>query len=835
MKKNDKDTQQRLEIVKSVEINGVTETSKIYKISRKTIYKWMKRYKEKGQSGLENKKRTENNHPSKMPLEIENKIIEIKKEQPNLTATEIKKKLNLNYELRTIIKKIKRHDKEQFSFDFKNSILEKKCKSLDYIILTVKKIQLLDNSLPNYYFVAIDYKTNIRLLSFTNEITELNISLFIIYLMEYFKFLNLKNRNINFIPLQKIFFRYAEKKNSLLAKTLVKYDLNFLELKKSNRDKARLYISAMKLNVFLKKSHFKNKTDLLINSYKFVLKRNYNIYASNDDLKFTHDESNIDFYMPIGNKELSKKITFDKKIFEFPPLVIDNIISVITKKNNDIIYNSMNELKKETILNLKAEAYKYKDKYENNTAIEKFNKIILLSSAGFDLESQVEAILKKGEILEYIGRFPAALACYKYILNIANKTKNNRYLLKSYNHLGYYYSVLGIYSKALENYNLSLELATKQKDDIGKYNAQKKIGEIHIRKIQFDKSIEFYNLALSTSKKINFTKGISSSYFGLAINYIAKGDIDQGVKFLKKAEKIALDINDRQLVMLNLTYFSSYLVNIDDFLDRYYDEFVKFSELANKKIAIDALEKLGTIALRKEKFETALTYYQRSLYLANETNHYQKICTISTNIGNIYWYQQKFKKALHFFKKGYKIATNINFELGIMLTTLNIGSIYSVTNKINKSLEFLTISMELAKQRDDKKSLVICYLNIGSIYYMKRKLNIAIKYYKKLLPIAKQIKDSRNVFLAHNNIGRAYQDLGKNAASMRNYNIAEEIADEMSLNYYLCEIKYNKATLLKENKKYKKCTELAAMALDIAIKIDRNDIIKKINPLLKQL
>jgi putative transposase len=56
----------------------VTDLSQLYKVSRKTIYKWIERYQEKGFEGLDELSRAPFNHPNETGPEIVSKLIDTK-------------------------------------------------------------------------------------------------------------------------------------------------------------------------------------------------------------------------------------------------------------------------------------------------------------------------------------------------------------------------------------------------------------------------------------------------------------------------------------------------------------------------------------------------------------------------------------------------------------------------------------------------------------------------------------------------------------------------------------------------------------------------------------
>lgn len=56
----------------------ITELSQIYKVSRKTVYKWIERYQEQGPQGLEEQSRAPAHHPNATGSEVVNQIIDAK-------------------------------------------------------------------------------------------------------------------------------------------------------------------------------------------------------------------------------------------------------------------------------------------------------------------------------------------------------------------------------------------------------------------------------------------------------------------------------------------------------------------------------------------------------------------------------------------------------------------------------------------------------------------------------------------------------------------------------------------------------------------------------------
>ena len=57
---------------------SITELSRLYEVSRKTIYKYIDRYNERGAAGIEEQSRAPDTHPNATALEIVSRIVAAK-------------------------------------------------------------------------------------------------------------------------------------------------------------------------------------------------------------------------------------------------------------------------------------------------------------------------------------------------------------------------------------------------------------------------------------------------------------------------------------------------------------------------------------------------------------------------------------------------------------------------------------------------------------------------------------------------------------------------------------------------------------------------------------
>jgi len=92
----------RLKMVEKVKEIGISRTAKEFETTRLTVRKWVRRYREQGLRGLEDRSRAPKHIPHKTPKDIENRVIELRKTHPAWGP----ERLKMHYELPISIKAI---------------------------------------------------------------------------------------------------------------------------------------------------------------------------------------------------------------------------------------------------------------------------------------------------------------------------------------------------------------------------------------------------------------------------------------------------------------------------------------------------------------------------------------------------------------------------------------------------------------------------------------------------------------------------------------------------------------------------------------------------------
>jgi len=118
----------------------------------------------------------------------------------------------------------------------------------------------------------------------------------------------------------------------------------------------------------------------------------------------------------------------------------------------------------------------------------------------------------------------------------------------------------------------------------------------------------------------------------------------------------------------------------------------------------------------------------------------------------------------------------------------NIGTVYSSLDEHEKALEYYTKAYMITKDLDNKVDMSITLLNMAITYRNMKKLDLALSFAEQSYLIARETNDEigkLEYFIITAEIFKDQEDFDK---AMKNYSIAESIADSIGARQNLLEI-----------------------------------------------
>jgi len=180
----------------------------------------------------------------------------------------------------------------------------------------------------------------------------------------------------------------------------------------------------------------------------------------------------------------------------------------------------------------------------------------------------------------------------------------------------------------------------------------------------------------------------------------------------------------------------------------------------------NALHTQGMSFMYSGVFDSAITYYNRSINLRKEINDNQGIAGSLNNIGNIYHEQDDYENALGYYKRSLKIKEELGDKKGMSKSINNIGIIYENRGDYAKAIEYFMRSLALKEAIGDKKGIAGSLNNIGILYSNQEEYEKSFEFHKRSLLIKEEIDDQEGVAASLNSIALYYKRKGNYEMAM---------------------------------------------------------------------
>jgi len=188
----------RLKMVQFALEFGVTKASKEFKTTRKTVYKYLKRYSKEGLEGLKNKPKIPKRIPHKIPKEDEDYILSLRDRHPSWGAKRLKLRYKLKYShtaINRVLKQNQRIKKKKRKHIKKKELQEikRKYRAFEYNQIDAKDLSDIPQywtymkrlNLPRYQYTFRELSTGTSFYAYSDENNSYYAGLFALYVIEH--------------------------------------------------------------------------------------------------------------------------------------------------------------------------------------------------------------------------------------------------------------------------------------------------------------------------------------------------------------------------------------------------------------------------------------------------------------------------------------------------------------------------------------------------------------------------------------------------------------------------------------------------------------------------
>ncbi|MEI7802163.1 MAG: adenylate/guanylate cyclase domain-containing protein [Bacteroidota bacterium] len=319
-----------------------------------------------------------------------------------------------------------------------------------------------------------------------------------------------------------------------------------------------------------------------------------------------------------------------------------------------------------------------------------------------------------------------------------NQSGHLMHKLKSLLFLFILFNSVNVFAQNSEADSLLTVLKT-EKDDSNKVNTL-----IALCKNNFsdnlDNALKFGVMAKELADKINFQRGSAYALKNIGIVYYMQGNYPETLDYWNKALVLFRKLNDKigEANILSNTGTIFFNNGDDTKALEYYLNSLHISEQTGNKLRIaSALGNIANVYLNKTAtLDKALEYFMKALPISEEVKDKNIMGSIDVGIGEIYLKKEKYDSALFYFQKSLIPYDNTEF---IPYSLNDIGKVYLKKQEFSTAIKYHQDAFDFAKKQDLKLDMVQSLNGLGKNYHLRGDAQLAISTYEQAEEIGKEV------------------------------------------------------------------------------------------------
>ncbi len=218
----------------------------------------------------------------------------------------------------------------------------------------------------------------------------------------------------------------------------------------------------------------------------------------------------------------------------------------------------------------------------------------------------------------------------------------------------------------------------------------------------------------------------------------------------------------------------------------------------------------------RDKYDSTLVYYKKSLFYYLKTNENNDIAGVYNDIGQLLQQQSKLDSSMVYFQQALLYIDKESLPSGYYAILINIANTHTYLGNFAYSNEALLQVLKESGNDISAYTRAILYNNIGLNYRRSSNYDAAIKYYNISLAIDDSLGSTNNLANDYMNIGATYYSWEKYDEALEMFNKAYVIFAKLKLPRNIASISADLANVQKALGNYEIAIEYFKLSIDSA-------------------
>ena len=356
--------------------------------------------------------------------------------------------------------------------------------------------------------------------------------------------------------------------------------------------------------------------------------------------------------------------------------------------------------KEETIEYLSKAANFARANFQNQQALELYERLTKKFVNQPDQEVTVNTHLNRGEVLEIVGRWEEAQRAYEEAQRLAKASRDIILLGRTSNHLGRLHTLLGDYEKAMEYLRTASGLFESVDDIFGIAKSHSNMGNLYFRTAHYQDALKYYRKSLDNGFSKAGTSSAAETISHLGLTHMNLGNYPEAIRVVREQIPQHEENQDTMGLAtlhtnLGIIYFES--GDYDAAKEHHYAGLELAKQLGNKRLQAIGLGSLGSVFEREGRYEEAAEHFTRDLQICHELGDRQGIAVVEGLIGDINSVMGNFTVAIQHLDRSLSISRELGYRKGVAKAVNTLGDIYYLQGQHDISIMYYDQAIEIAR------------------------------------------------------------------------------------------------------------------------------------------
>ncbi len=439
-------------------------------------------------------------------------------------------------------------------------------------------------------------------------------------------------------------------------------------------------------------------------------------------------------------------------------------------------YEQAGETEK-TIEYLSKAASYARSNYQNQQALDLYQRLIKKMNQVTDQEVTVNIFINQGSVYEIVGRWEDARQAYEEARELAKSSRDIILLGRANNCLGHLHTLKGDYEQGMECLKMAAGLFESVDDMFGIAKAYSNMGNLFFRTNHYDRALTYFKRSLDSGLRQAGTTTSASTISHLGLTYMNLGRYEEAIAVIEEQIPRHRESRDSMGLAtlhtnLGIVYFESgdYALS----LEHHHTGLKLARELGNRRLQAIGLGSLGSINERQGNYESALELFEQDLKMCYELGDRQGIAVTEGLIGDLHSVLGNFAEAVSHLDRCLSISSDLGYRKGVAKAVNTLGDIYYLQARYDLSLKYYDQAIEIARNTNNRLVLGASLYEKGLVLLADGQLEALREVDREALELAEELGNPDVLFGA-----RLLHARSLVAYDRENYPEAKRVLDDL--------------------------------------------------------